>query len=233
MKITLKSISALVLIILATLSLYLMNLFSKKPISLDHYLGMELVLNILDSPEYMTYLGIFDNFAAVFGHNRKLSISSLEDAEKNYKENLERLEVLRGFEQSKLDQNQKITLKIAIFDTEMDIERYEKFRYHTYPFNQISGNHLNLVEFMTDTHPVRNEREASDYIERVKMFDDALNANLIWLEEQKKLGIFAPKYVFDHVIRQLNEFLTYKDYGIGIDDKFIYRRIYSKNCRDT
>ena len=211
MKITLKSISALVLIILATLSLYLMNLFSKKPISLDHYLGMELVLNILDSPEYMTYLGIFDNFAAVFGHNRKLSISSLEDAEKNYKENLERLEVLRGFEQSKLDQNQKITLKIAIFDTEMDIERYEKFRYHTYPFNQISGNHLNLVEFMTDTHPVRNEREASDYIERVKMFDDALNANLIWLEEQKKLGIFAPKYVFDHVIRQLNEFLTYED----------------------
>ena len=93
----------------------------------------------------------------------------------------------------------------------MDIERYEKFRYHTYPFNQISGNHLNLVEFMTDTHPVRNEREASDYIERVKMFDDALNANLIWLEEQKKLGIFAPKYVFDHVIRQLNEFLTYED----------------------
>ena len=38
---------------------------------------------------------------------------------------------------------------------------------------------------MTDTHPVRNENEAKDYIERVKMFDDSLKANLVWLEEQK------------------------------------------------
>ena len=64
---------------------------------------------------------------------------------------------------------------------------------------------------MTDTHPVRNENEAKDYIERVKMFDDSLKANLVWLEEQKKLGIFAPKFVFDHVIRQLEEMIEYED----------------------
>ena len=110
-----------------------------------------------------------------------------------------------------LSKNQQITHKIAVFDTEIDIERFERFRYHSYPFNQISGNHLNLVEFMTDTHPVRNENEAKDYIERVKMFDDSLKANLVWLEEQKKLGIFAPKFVFDHVIRQLEEMIEYED----------------------
>ena len=64
---------------------------------------------------------------------------------------------------------------------------------------------------MTDTHPVRNLREASDYIKRVEKFDESLNANLIWLEEQKKLGIFAPKYVFDHVITQLKELIAYED----------------------
>tara|TARA_B100000902_G_scaffold59_1_gene107 strand:- start:2799 stop:4187 length:1389 start_codon:yes stop_codon:yes gene_type:complete len=64
---------------------------------------------------------------------------------------------------------------------------------------------------MTDTHPIRNEREARDYIERVEMFDEALQANLVWLKEQKKLGIFAPVYVFDHVIRQLKEQLSYQD----------------------
>ena len=65
--------------------------------------------------------------------------------------------------------------------------------------------------FMTDTHPIRNVREAEDYIERVELFDESLSANLIWLEEQKKLGIFAPKFVFDHVIRQLYELINYKD----------------------
>ena len=188
-----------------------MNLFSKKPYSLDHFLAKELIVGVFDSPEYMTYLGIFDDFSTILGHNQKLSISSLEDDEENYRDNLQRLDTLKGYKVNKLSSNQRITHKIAVFDTELDVERFERFRYHSYPFNQISGNHLNLVEFMTDTHPIRNGREAEDYIARVKMFDDALKANLIWLEEQKKLGIFAPRFVFDHVIGQLRELIGYED----------------------
>ena len=37
------------------------------------------------------------------------------------------------------------------------------------------------------------------------------HANIIWLNEQKKLGIFAPRYVFDHVIKQLKELIAYQD----------------------
>ena len=211
MQRTLKYFGYLIFIILVMSSLYLMNLFSKKPYSLDHFLAKELIVGVFDSPEYMTYLGIFDDFSPILGHNQKLSISSLEDDEENYRDNLQRLDTLKGYKVNKLSQNQRITHKIAVFDTELDIERFERFRFHSYPFNQISGNHLNLVEFMTDTHPIRNGQEAEDYIARVKMFDDALKANLIWLEEQKKLGIFAPKFVFDHVIGQLRELIGYKD----------------------
>ena len=211
MQRTLKYFGYLIFIILVMSSLYLMNLFSKKPYSLDHFLAKELIVGVFDSPEYMTYLGIFDDFSPILGHNQKLSISSLEDDENNYRDNLQRLDTLKRYKVNKLSSNQKITHKIAVFDTELDIERFERFRYHSYPFNQISGNHLNLVEFMTDTHPIRNGREAEDYIARVKMFDDALKANLIWLEEQKKLGIFAPRFVFDHVIGQLRELIGYED----------------------
>lgn len=211
MQRTLKYFGYLIFIILVMSSLYLMNLFSKKPYSLDHFLAKELIVGVFDSPEYMTYLGIFDDFSPILGHNQKLSISNLEDDENNYRDNLQRLDTLKSYKVNKLSSNQKITHKIAVFDTELDIERFERFRYHSYPFNQISGNHLNLVEFMTDTHPIRNGREAEDYIARVKMFDDALKANLIWLEEQKKLGIFAPRFVFDHVIGQLRELIDYED----------------------
>ena len=211
MQRTLKYFGYLIFIILVMSSLYLMNLFSKKPYSLDHFLAKELIVGVFDSPEYMTYLGIFDDFSPILGHNQKLSISNLEDDENNYRDNLQRLDTLKSYKVNKLSSNQKITHKIAVFDTELDIERFERFRYHSYPFNQISGNHLNLVEFMTDTHPIRNGREAEDYIARVKMFDDALKANLIWLEEQKKLGIFAPRFVFDHVIGQLRELIGYED----------------------
>ena len=211
MQRTFKYLGYSVLVLSVIVSLYLLNLFSKKPYSLDHFLAKELIVGILDSPESMTYLGLFDDYNLIFNHNQRLTISSLEDGKKKYLEDLQRLDTLKKYQVDGLSKNQQITHKIAVFDTEIDIERFERFRYHSYPFNQISGNHLNLVEFMTDTHPVRNENEAKDYIERVKMFDDSLKANLVWLEEQKKLGIFAPKFVFDHVIRQLEEMIEYGD----------------------
>ena len=211
MKITLRYITYLIFLGVIITSLYLMNLFSKKPFSLDHFLAKELVINVLDSPEYMTYLGIFDNYGQVLGHNRKLTIDSLEDSESNYRDSLETLATLNRYDVNDLTENQKITHKIAVFDTENDIKEFEEFRYHSYPFNQISGNHLGLVEFMTDTHPVRTEREASDYIERVRLFDEALSANLAWLEKQKELDIYAPLFVVDHVIKQLYELIGYED----------------------
>ena len=211
MKITIRYIGYLLFLGLMITSLYFTNLFSKRPLSIDHYLAKELIIGVLDSPEYMTYLGIFDGYGKILGHNKSLSIDSLDESELDYMDNLETLATLKRYDFNDLSDIQKITHKIAIFDTENDIKEFEEFRYHSYPFNQISGNHLGLVEFMTDTHPIRNVREAKDYIERVKLFDESLSANLIWLEEQKKLGIFAPKFVFDHVIRQLYELINYKD----------------------
>ena len=193
------------------MSLYLANLFLMKPYSIDHYLAKELSMNLMESPEFMTYIGIFDSLNVILKHNQKLTIDSLEDGEDDYRDNLKHLEMLQKYNPTDLSGVQKVTRKIAIFDTENGIDRFENFRFHSYPFNQISGNHLGLVEFMTDTHPIRDYREATDYIKRVRLFDDSLNSDLVWLGEQKKLGIFAPQFVFDHVIKQLKELIAYTD----------------------
>ena len=110
-------------------SLYLLNLFSKKPYSLDHFLAKELIVGILDSPESMTYLGIFDDYNLIFNHNQKLTVSSLAESEKEFQENLQRLETLKSYQIDKLSRNQQITHKIAVFATEIDIERCERFRF--------------------------------------------------------------------------------------------------------
>jgi uncharacterized protein (DUF885 family) len=211
MKKLLKFVGYIVVSGLAVISLYLVNLFLMKPYSIDHYLAKELTMGLLESPEYMTYIGIFDPYNAILKHNQKLSINTLADGEEDYQDSLKHLSMLKKYDSETLTEVQKVTQKIAIFDTENSIDRFENFRFHSYPFNQISGNHLNFVEFMTDTHPVRNYREASDYIKRVRLIDESMKSDLLWLEEQKKLGIFAPQFVFDHVIRQLNELLSYTD----------------------
>ncbi len=211
MKKIVPSIGILLAVLLISSCLYLMNLYSQKPFSIDHYLTKDLIEKITDSPEYMTNLGVFDNFGFIFRHNERLSVQTSDKRSEDYKHNLNRLKILQSFDKSKLSKSQKITQKIAIFDTQNDIEAYERFKYHSYPFNQISGNHLNLVEFMTDTHPMKTLKDARNYIDRVEMFDEVLIENLSWLKAQKEQEIFLPKFVMDHVIGQLEELISYED----------------------
>jgi len=208
MKSLLKYLGYASLTAVAVSTLFMVNLFMMKPYSIDNFLAKELVVGLIDSPEAMTYLGVFDNFNAVLKHNQKLTIPSLEESEEDHADQIKALTTLKKYNSEKLTDIQQITQKIAIFDIENDINEFKNFRYHSYPFNQISGNHQSLVEFMTDMHPVRSEREAADYIKRVELFDNVFAGNLLWLAKQKEQGIFAPVFVFDHVIKQLTDMLA-------------------------
>ena len=198
-----KYLKYLLSLILMLVSIYAINLFLMKPYSMDHYLAKELITSLFDSPEAMTYLGLFDRVNFITGHNAKLSVRDAEDAEADHQKNLARLDMLERYQDNRLSSNQLITKKIAVFDTENDINAFENFRYHTFPVNQIGGTHLNLVEFMTDVHPIRNHGEAEDFISRIGYVEKAMNNQILWLQEQASAGIFPPKFVYEHVINQL------------------------------
>ena len=189
-------------------SIYVVNLFSSKPFSLDHYLAKDLIVNLVDSPEYMTYIGIVDFLNPITKHNSKLSNNTLEDSEADHIDTIKHLQILNSYKDDDLTEDQIITKKIAVFDTENDINGFENFRFHSYPINQIGGAHLNAVEFMTDIHPIRNKREANDYLKRVNQIASSMDNLLIWFDKQGEIGIYPPTFVFDHVINQLSEMLS-------------------------
>ncbi len=203
MRAIFKYLKYLLSLILMLVSIYAINLFLMKPYSMDHYLAKELITSLFDSPEAMTYMGLFDRVNFITGHNAKLSVRDAEDAEADHQKNLARLDMLKRYQNDSLSSNQLITKKIAVFDTENDINAFENFRYHTFPVNQIGGTHLNLVEFMTDIHPIRNHGEAEDFISRIGYVEKAMNNQILWLQEQASAGIFPPKFVYEHVINQL------------------------------
>ena len=188
---------------------YLTNLFLMKPFSIDHYLAKNLIVDFSDTPEGLTYIGLVDRFNWITNHLSELSIVDLEDISQELIRAKERKAVLLSYKSSELSDEQEITRKIALFDLENEINQGENFPFHSYPINQIGGQHLNLVEFMTDIHPLRSISEANYYIDRLNLFDDFFKAGTEVLEEQRKAGIFPPEFVFHHVIRQLKEFLDY------------------------
>ena len=56
---------------------------------------------------------------------------------------------------------------------------------------------------MTDIHPIRNKREASDYLKRVNQIASSMDNLLLWFDKQAEMGIYPPTFVFDHAINQL------------------------------
>jgi uncharacterized protein (DUF885 family) len=190
---------------------YLGNLLLFKPFSLDHYLAKELILEMIDSPESLTYLGVVDRFNWLTNHQSKISITGLSDMEEDLADAKKLKALLLSYKNESLSEQQKITKEIAVFDASNFIKETQEFPFHNYPLNQIGGIHLNAVEFMTDVHPIRNVKEAEAYIDRLNLFDDSFEATLEILNAQKKAGIFPPKFVFDHLIRQLEEFLNFKE----------------------
>ena len=196
-------------IFLLVCSVYLVNLFFMKPFSLDHYLAKNLVVRFIDTPEGLTYLGVVDKFNWITGHLSELSIKGKDDIFEEIQKAKDQRSIISSYETSDLSEEQRITQKIALFSLENEIQEGEEFTYHNYPVNQIGGLHLNLVEFMTDIHPLRSLSEAEYYVDRLNLFDEVFDAALEILEEQKKSGIFPPEFVYHHVIRQLNKFLNY------------------------
>ena len=196
-------------IVIGVISLYLVNLFLMKPVSIDHYLGKEFILGLVDSPETLTYIGIFDRYNWITQHNSRHSIPEEDDLENDIKEIEKGIKTLYKYKDSGLSDIQRNTKEIAIFDWENNLEELKKYPYHDYPLNQIGGTHLNTIEFMNSMHPVRKYSEAKDFISRVDLIKDVYEGTLKDLEKQAAIGIFPPEFVFDHVITQLNEFINY------------------------
>ena len=220
MKTILKYSKYAVITFITITGLYLINLFLMKPISIDHYLGKEIVMEMLDTPEMLTYLGILDPFNFITKHQSKLSNNGLEDLKEDLEEMKQAKKILERYDDSKLSQQQSITKKIALYDLENNIKQQEQFPFHNYPLNQIGGIHLNMIQFMTDIHPIRSSSEAEAYIDRLNMLDEVFESQMEILNGQKAAGIFPPGFVFDHVIRQLNEFLESAEGSNPIRDVF-------------
>ena len=204
-----KSVGFILVWALMLFSIYLFNLFYMKPVSIDHYLGKEIIKDLTSSPEYMTYLGIFDDLDWLTGHNSKISIPEYDDIAEDLNSEKRKLDILTRYNDKALSPLQQTTKQIAIFDTKNSIQELEDFPLHYYPLNQIGGAHLNAIEFLSDMHQIDSYIDAKNYIQRASLFDESFEGLLTILEKQAKENIYAPDFVYVHVINQLDELMNH------------------------
>jgi uncharacterized protein (DUF885 family) len=117
------------------------------------------------------------------------------------------LEKLATFPAADLTAEQQLTSQIIKTELSNVVEN-AKFADLKYPFEQMSGAHLLMVEALTRFHPIRNKKDVDNYLVRLQQMAPRLDEAIAWAETLEQQGHWMPRSITTAAITQLERFLT-------------------------
>lgn len=83
----------------------------------------------------------------------------------------------------------------------------EPFRDHNFIFSQFSGAHVRLVNFMTQTHPLRNAADVDSYLARLEQVSTRLDEALARGRAAAARSLIPPRFILERAQFQVDTFL--------------------------
>ena len=151
------------------------------------------------NPVRQTYLGIKTDYDKWNDLSEEAQARELDHARAD-------LAMLRSLDTSTLDAStlvsyqlleQQLTHRIADF----------KWRHHSYPVNQMFGEHAGIPAFLINQHSIDNLAEAEAYIARLDAVEERLDQVIEQLRIREEKDIVAPDFVLPHVLRDSRNIL--------------------------
>lgn len=130
------------------------------------------------------------------------------------------LEKIKAINTKKLDPQTLISYRLFVQRLENTISDH-KWRFHDYPVNQMFGTHSQVPAFLINQHSISNLKEAQDYISRVNGTKKLMQQLVTQLKLREERGIIAPKFVFEHVIRDSKNILVGAPFDKGEDSTIL------------
>jgi uncharacterized protein (DUF885 family) len=114
---------------------------------------------------------------------------------------------LRKFDRAGLDSNQRISAATLEWQLE-EILRSEPFADYAFVFQQYSGLQVQLVNFLSQMHPIRNRRDIENYLARLDLVATQMDEGVAQARERAARGILPPRFILTATIQQLDRFLA-------------------------
>lgn len=87
-----------------------------------------------------------------------------------------------------------------------------KYRFHTYPVNQMHGMQSEIPAFLINMHQVTSTKDAENYIARLHNLKPLFSQLVINLKERESKGIMPPKFVFAKVLEDSKNLIKGKPF---------------------
>jgi uncharacterized protein (DUF885 family) len=175
------------------------------PVGVNNYINKVTVQLAIDSPELLTYLGAIDNTPLDF-HSGKLADYTKEEEERSIAKLRDARSGLDAYGPEGLTDQELLTWKIAawFFD---DLLRQAELRYSGYRVNQISGVTVNMPQFLTDTHVIKNEKSVRRYLSRLSEFGRVLRETHERVIDDRANGVMPPDFVIEKALVGMNKYI--------------------------
>ncbi|WP_375203197.1 DUF885 domain-containing protein [Hyphococcus sp.] len=175
------------------------------PVGVNNYINKVTIQLAVDSPELLTGLGMIDNTPLDF-HSGKLADYTKAQDEKTMAKLKKARAGLDKYGPDGLDGQELLSWEITawFFD---DIIRQAEFEYGGYRVVQNSGVTVDLPQFLTDTHVIKNEKSVKRYISRINEFGRVLGEVKARVEDDRAHGVVPPDFIIEKSLGVMRSFI--------------------------
>ena len=175
-----------------------------RPWSIEHFYARVFLEFALDRPMLLSQLRILEPYGLDF-HSDDLDDFSVAFARESQRKVQESLRVLRGYDRSAQSPSQQLSTEILEWFLET-LSGGEPFLFHDYPVNQLNGIQNTLPDFMLNIHQIHDRDDAENYVRRLGGFGVAFDQVTDGLRYREQRGVLPPRFVIEHVRREVEEF---------------------------
>jgi len=172
------------------------------------------------SPEWQSYLGIKDDYSKWDDSSPEAHAADLELARQTIAD-------IQAFDFKALDAQAQISYDLYIDEMQKRLDR-DVFRYHEYQVNQMFGIQSSLPAFLINIHRVTSAEDAEAYISRLATVPQKLGDAMRMMEGAQSRGILPPKFVFGHVLRDIDNVVSGRPFDDSESDSTLLADITEK-----
>jgi uncharacterized protein (DUF885 family) len=113
---------------------------------------------------------------------------------------------LAKFDRAKFSPQQRISARIIEWSLNEQLKS-DAFQDHNFVFDQFRGLHVGLVNFLSQTHPIRNRRDIENYLARLELVAGQIDEGIAQARDAATRGFLMPDFITVSAIGQFDRFL--------------------------
>jgi len=201
-----KVVLAVVAAVVAAIAAFVIPTVWLRPWSIDHFYLRVFAQYALRRPMFLSSLRILEPLGLQF-HNDDLDDFSVAFRQREARWVERQLRILQSYNRDAMSEAGRLSYDILAWFLADSLDG-DRFAFHYYPVNQMSGVQITLPDFMITTHRVDSLRGARQYVSRVSKFGKAFDQVLESVELQKQKGIVPPRFIIRYVLEGMTRFIA-------------------------